>query len=255
MSAPFPAAIVSSILVSLLGLIGVITLFLDPPRLQRITYLLISLAVGALIGDAVLHLLPEIFRKDGTRGSYWILAGLFVSFFLEKFLRWKQDHGIIPHGQEGHVHVHAIKPVGRIILIADGLHNFIDGLLIGASYLASIPIGIATTFAVIFHELPHELGDFGVLVDSGWKPGRALLFNFLSACVAIFGVLAAFVFQSFVQDFTTIGLSITAGSFLYIAGSNLIPELQKESAPSKSFLQIITILAGIGFMALLLRAE
>src|SRR5262249_7208697 len=140
-----------------------------------------------------------------------------------------------------------IHPVGRIILISDGLHNLLDGVLIGASYLAGRSVGLATTFAVILHELPHEIGDFGVLLHSGYSRTRALLLNFFSACVAI-----AFAFQSAMKDFPAIALPVTAGTFLYIAGSNLTPELHKENDPLQSLLQFLALMAGVGFMLLLL---
>lgn len=236
-------------MVSLVSLVGLATIFLRGRRLHQITFVLISLATGALFGDAIFHLLPEIF-KDGSssrQSSFWVMAGIFSSFVFEKFLRWKQEHGIEQS--------HAIKPVGRIILVSDGLHNFMDGILIGASYLAGASVGLATTLAVILHELPHEIGDFAVLIDAGYAWERALLFNFLSACSAITGVLAAFGFHSGIHNFTGMALPLTAGSFLYIAGANLTPELQKENAPARSLIQCLAILAGSALMVLLLFIE
>jgi len=232
--------------VSSISLVGIVTFLLRGDQLKKTTFLLISLAVGALFGDAVIHLLPEIFRDQTHRisGALWILGGIFFSFLFEKFLRWKQEHGV--HADN------PIEPVGRIILMSDGLHNFVDGLLIGASYLINRKVGLATTFAVIFHEFPHEIGDFGVLIHAGYRWGRALLFNFLTGCLAILGVLAAFAFQSAVHNFASAALAATAGSFLYIAGSNLTPELHKENAPFRSLLQFSAMLVGAGFMLLLL---
>ncbi len=242
-------AFLSAFAVSLLSLAGLATLPFREESLKGIVFLLISLAAGALFGDAILHLFPEIFRntQHPVASSLWILAGIFSSFILEKFLRWRQEHGL---GHHDHIH-----PVGRIILVSDGLHNLLDGVLIGASYMAGRSVGLATTFAVIFHELPHEIGDFGVLLHSGYSRSRALLFNFLSACIAIAGVGIAFVFQSSMNDFPAIALPLTAGTFLYIAGSNLTPELHKENAPLKSLMQLAALLAGVGFMLLLLLVE
>ncbi len=239
----------SAFAVSLLSLAGLATLPFREESLKGIVFLLISLAAGALFGDAILHLFPEIFRKTShpVASSLWILAGIFSSFILEKFLRWRQEHGL---GHHDHIH-----PVGRIILISDGLHNLLDGVLIGASYLAGRSVGLATTFAVMFHELPHEIGDFGVLLHSGYSRSRALLFNFLSALIAMAGVGIAFGFQSAMNDFPTIALPVTAGTFLYIAGSNLTPELHKENAPLKSLMQLAALLVGVGFMLLLLLVE
>lgn len=243
-------AFLSALGVSLLSLLTLATIPLREENVKKVVFVLISLAAGALFADAIVHLLPEIFRTT-TRpvaSSLWVLGGIFASFVLEKFLRWRQEHGIHNHG--GHIH-----PVGRILLVSDGLHNLMDGVLIGASYQAGYSVGIATTLAVILHELPHEIGDYGVLLHSGYSRSKALLFNFLSACVAVVGVGLAFLFQSGMADFPSIALPITAGTFLYIAGSNLTPELHKESAPLKSLLQFLSLLAGVGLMLLLLLVD
>lgn len=242
-------ALGSAVVVSLVSLAGIFTLPFREDRLQRMTFVLISLATGALFGDAVIHLFPQIFRTalHPLRSSLWVLGGIFASFVFEKFLRWHHEHGM--------PHQHAIKPVGRIILVSDSLHNFIDGLLIGASYLAGVPVGMATTLAVILHELPHEIGDFGVLIHSGYSWDRALLFNFISACVSILGVLLAFAFQVQTPKFSGAAIALTAGSFLYIAGSDLTPELHKENAPLKSLIQILAMAAGVSLMLLLLLLD
>lgn len=247
MSQPFLLALGSGAVVSLMSVIGVAILIFRDDWLKRATFILISLATGALFGDAIIHLLPEIFQNSPHRlnDSLWVLGGILSSFVLEKFLRWKHEHGV-PH------HSH-IKPVGRLILVSDGLHNFIDGLLVGASYLTNQQVGLATAIAVVLHELPHEIGDFGILIDAGYPWRSALLFNFLTGCIAILGVLAAFAFQAGTHNFSAAMLPVTAGSFLYIAGSNLTPELQKESAPLKSLLQFISLSAGVGLMLCLLR--
>ena len=226
----------------MVSLVGIATLPFSEEGLKRITFVLISLAVGALFGDAILHILPEVFRHDthSFKSSLWVLAGMFASFVFEKFLRWKDHHEL--------EQTPGIKPAGRIILVSDGLHNLVDGILIGASYLANRDVGLATTLAVALHELPHEIGDFGVLIDSGYSKGKALLFNFFCACIAIVGVIVAFGFHSSSDNFPWIALPLTAGSFLYVAGSNLTPELQKENAPMKSLLQCIAMMAGVGLM-------
>jgi len=243
----------SAILVSLVSLAGLATIPIPEEQLGEITFLLISLATGALFGDAILHLLPDIFKDQAHHlgNSLWILAGIGVSFILEKFLRWKHEHGLEPENDHGH----KIKPVGRILLLSDSLHNFVDGLLVGATYIVGLKVGIATTLAVVLHELPHEIGDFGVLIDAGWPRAKALLFNFISACVALLGVIAAFAFQAGLSQFSAVALAFTAGSFLYIAGSNLTPELHKVKDPLKSLFQILAMSAGISLMALLLLVE
>ena len=246
----FLLALGSAGLVSTISLLGIATLPFSEDSLQRITFVLVSLAVGALFGDAILHILPDVFRHEphSVGSALWVLTGIFASFIFEKILRWKDHHEL------EHVHGH-IKPVGRIILVSDGLHNLIDGILIGASFQVNREVGIATTLAVALHELPHEMGDFGVLIDSGYSKGRALLFNFLCACIAMLGVVVAFGFQSSMDNFPWIALPLTGGSFLYIAGSNLTPELQKEYAPVKSLIQCGAMLAGVALMAGLLLIE
>jgi len=243
---PFLYALASATAVSLVSLVGIATIPFSDESIKSITFILVSLAAGALFGDAILHILPDVFRHDPhtVQSSLWVLAGILASFMFEKFLRWKDHHELEkPHG---------IKPVGRIILVSDGLHNLVDGILIGASFQVNRDVGIATTLAVALHELPHEIGDFGVLIDSGYTKTRALLFNFLCACIAIAGVLVAFVFQSGLENFPWIALPLTGGSFLYIAGSNLTPELQKEHVPEKSLLQCVAMMAGVGLMTWLL---
>jgi zinc and cadmium transporter len=238
----FSSALGSAAVVSAISLVGIATLPFSEESIKRITFILVSLATGALFGDAVLHIFPDVFRHDphSLASSLWILAGIMASFVFEKVLRWKDHHNL--EGSKG------IKPVGRIILFSDGLHNLVDGILIGATFQVNMDVGIATTLAVALHELPHEIGDFGVLIDSGYSKGRALLFNFLCACIAIAGVFVAFGFQSSLENFPWIALPITGGSFLYIAGSNLTPELQKEYAPVRSLIQCLTMMAGIGLM-------
>ncbi len=247
---PFWLAFGSALGVSLLSLAALATIPLRERSVKNVVFFLVSLAAGALFADAIVHLLPEIFRSSAhpVKSSLWVLVGIFSSFVLEKFLRWRQEHGL--HNHDDHIH-----PVGRILLVSDGLHNLMDGILIGASYQAGYSVGIATTLAVVLHELPHEIGDFGVLLHSGYSRSQALLFNFLSACIAMVGVGVAFAFQSAMADFPSIALPVTAGTFLYIAGSNLTPELHKENAPMKSLVQFISLLAGVGLMLLLLLVD
>jgi len=242
-------AFLSAGVVSLISLGGLIAMPLGDKGLRRITFILVSLATGALYGDALFHLLPAVFRHDSLplRGSLWVTAGILVSFLFEKVLRWKDHHSL--------EETPGIKPVGKIILFSDGLHNVVDGILIGASYLANRDVGIATTLAVALHELPHEMGDFGVLIDAGYSKSRALLFNFLCACLSLIGVAVAFGFHSAMDNFPWIALPFTAGSFLYIAGSNLTPELQKEYLPVRSLIQCEAMIAGIALMAWLAFSE
>jgi zinc and cadmium transporter len=149
---------------------------------------------------------------------------------------------------------HPIHPVGYMNLLADGVHNLIDGMIIGASYLVSLPVGIATTIAVIFHEIPHELGNFFILLYAGFTKTKALLFNFLTGLFAILGTLVALLVGSRWRISLRM-LPLAAGGFIYIAGSDLVPELNKEVELSKSFVQLVAITTGVGLMLLLALVE
>jgi len=242
-------AIGSVVLVSLISLVGVVTISLGENKLNKVVFVLVGLATGALFGDAFIHLLPEAFETSANKvvTAVYILAGIFVFFVLEKFLLWRHEH--VVHEEE------AVHHVGMMNLVADGLHNLIDGMLIGASYLVDIKIGLATTLAVVLHELPQEMGDFGILLHAGFSRTRALVFNFLSASLAIVGAVVALLIGSRAAAFSSFMLPITAGGFIYIAGSDLVPELHKESDPTKSLLQFLALSAGVGLMLLLLLLD
>jgi zinc and cadmium transporter len=212
---------------------------------------MVSFAVGGLFGDAFIHLLPESFEELGVnmQTSPLVLSGIFIFFILEKFIRWRHCH--IPTSKE---HMH---PVAALNLIGDGVHNMLDGMIVAASFVVSVPIGIATTLAVILHEIPQEIGDFGILIYSGMPVKKALFMNFLSGLTSVVGAIIALTLESRIKGFSTYLLPITAGGFLYIGGSDLIPELHKEDHVkiSTSALQLGFILLGIGLMALLVLVE
>ena len=242
----FLYAFVSVLLVSLVSLIGVTTLSLQTNKLKRVVLYLVSFAAGALLGDVFLHLLPELIEEAGfSLGlAFTALGGIGVSFMIEKFVHWRHCH--IPHSKE---HPH---PFAVMNLVGDGVHNFIDGIVVGASYLASVPVGIATTIAVFLHEIPQEIGDFGVLLHGGFSKGRALFLNFLLALTALLGVIVVFVLGSRVEGILPFAIAFAGGAFLYIAGSDLIPELHKESRFLQSFVQLLCLIAGVAVMSALL---
>ncbi|MEW6212856.1 MAG: ZIP family metal transporter [Acidobacteriota bacterium] len=246
MPAQWVYVILSVILVSMASLIGIATVPISEGRLRQLIFVLVSLAAGALFGDAFIHLLPESFQKgDDTKTSICILSGIITFFALEKLLRWRHEHA--PGS--------AIHPIGYMNLFADGVHNLIDGILIGASYLVSLPLGIATAAAVILHEIPQEIGDFGILLQAGLSKTKALFFNFLSASLAMLGAFIAMLVGMDVRDYVDLMIPFTAGCFIYIAGADLMPELQKEISPAKSLIQLAAILAGMGLMLLLTLFE
>lgn len=238
-------SLVSVTVISLISLIGVLALAFREEKIKKVSLFLVSFAVGGLFGDALIHLLPESFEKLGLNlgTSLLIILGILLFFVLEKFLKWQHCHEIdCPD--------HA-RSFASMSLIGDAVHNLIDGLLVAASFTVSLPVGLATTLAVIFHEIPQELGNFGILIHSGLSVRKALFFNFLTALTAILGAVMTLVIGSRIQGFSLILLPITAGGFLYVAGSDLLPELHRELKISTSLGQMILMLAGVGLMALL----
>jgi zinc and cadmium transporter len=240
--------LLSVLVVSLISLVGVLTLSLSDRALKASVFALVSLAVGALLGDAFLHLIPEAFESElGDMVPFAIIGGILIFFILEKVLHW--------HHHQGMEDMEVVHPVGKMILLSDGLHNFIDGLIIGASYFVSVEIGIATTVAVILHEIPQEIGDFGILIHAGYSKTRALWLNFASAVFAVLGAGTAFLLGASSEVFSLWLLPIAAGGFIYIAMADLIPELHKSKAVSHSLVQFSAIVLGIASMAALLVIE
>ncbi|MBI2618310.1 ZIP family metal transporter [Candidatus Kaiserbacteria bacterium] len=244
--------LISVLVVSLISLVGTFTISLNRDVLNRSVFFLVSLAVGALFGDAIIHLIPEAFEEfeSPTFAALFIIIGIFIFFVLEKFLHWRHSHGI-----NGHDDGHRITPLGPIVLFSDGVHNFLDGVIIAAAYMVSIEVGIATTIAIILHEIPQEIGDFGVLIHAGYTRAKALLVNFLSALAAVLGAGVALLIGDASQNITPALIALAAGSFLYIAGSDLVPELHKTSGIKKSLLQFIAIIIGFGLMFALVLLE
>jgi len=242
-------SLLSASVVSLVSLIGIMSLMLGVRRIDRVIPLLISLAVGSLFGDAFIHLLPEAFSESTNQvlTSLYIIVGILLFLVMESLLHWHHEH----HTQT----LNPIHPVGQVILVADGVHNLLDGLIIGASYLVSVPVGLATTLAVLLHEVPQELGDFGVLLHAGFTPRRALIVNFLSAILAVVGVVISLLLGGDGGRYTAVMVPITAGGFIYIAGADLIPELHKEHELRASLAQIAVVMIGIGLVFLPLLVE
>ncbi len=233
--------------ISAVSLIGIFALGVNQERLQRILFYLVSFSAGALLGDAFIHLLPEIMAgEEAVRSGSYVLAGIMLFFVLERVLRWHHAHG--PHKEEIHSMVY-------LTIIGDALHNFLDGVIIAASFLVSIPVGIATTSAVLFHEIPQEIGQYAILVHGGWSQKKALFYNFFSSLTAIVGALLVLIFAQSFNEAPALLLGIGAASFIYIALSDIIPELQKEPDMRRSFVQLMWMLAGIGVMAALLLFE
>lgn len=242
-------SILSVLIISLLSLAGILTLNIKTEKLKKFLIYFISFSAGALFADVFIHLLPETVEQYGfgIDISAYILCGIVASLILEKVIHWRHCHMPITK-----THVH---PLSIMSLIGDTIHNFIDGIIIGASYLVSIPTGIATTIAVIFHEIPQEMANFGVLVHGGFSKKKALLMNFLTSLSAFLGLTIALLIGTTSQNMTNFLIPFAAGNFIYIAGSDLIPELHKENTLKKSLMQIITFVLGVIVIGLLLFLE
>jgi len=243
--------IVSVLIVSAVSLIGLITFLIKTKNLDKILLYLVSFSVGALFGDVFIHLLPDVFKESNSiYAGLFILSGIIFSFIMEKFIHWRHCH--TPESKQHH------HRIAYMNLVGDGMHNFIDGLVIAGAYFISIPAGIATTIAVLFHEIPHEFGNFGVLVYSGFSRLKALFFNFLTALTALLGAVIGIILANI--GITTIFLvPFAAGNLIYIAGTDLIPELHKNSCDdfkiSESAIQLLVMILGIVIMASLILLE
>lgn len=229
--------IVATTVVSLISLIGVVFLSLKKNTLETIVFVILSFATGTLFAAAFFDLFPEAMEGLDSKTVFTVaLAGIMIFFILERLVHWHHEH---------HDHGSHEKPIAYLVLIGDGLHNFFDGIAIAASFLTSTELGITTTFAIIAHEIPQELSDFTLLTYAGFSAKKALLFNLLSALTALIGAISFFYLSNYVANLESYGLAFTAGAFLYIAGTDLLPELHKEEKTSKSLLQLIAIIAGI----------
>lgn len=234
MAVPILLTILAAVaLVSLVSFVGVLTLYLQK-KLDEILSYLVSFAAGGLLGAVFFDLLPEAVEKT-PNWAVGVLAGILVFFIIEMFLHWHHHH----HGhKKNHIH-----PVGYLNLIGDGAHNFIDGMIIAAAFLINVPLGLVTTLAVILHEIPQEFGDFGILIYSGFPKNTALGLNFATALTAVAGALVAFFLSSLVQNFELLLVPFAAGSFIYIATADLLPEIHKHGGKE--------LLESVGQVALL----
>ncbi|MFH0792121.1 MAG: ZIP family metal transporter [bacterium] len=246
---PVILTLLSVLVVSLISFVGVINLAFGSQRIKSTISFMVSFAVGGLFGDAFIHLLPEAYVRLGTglNTALYVIGGIFIFFILEKFMRWRHCHD-----NECEEHNH---PVAATVLVGDAFHNFFDGMLIAASYLISPEIGIATTTAVVLHEIPHEMGNFAVLIHSGYTVKKALIYNFISALTAFVGAIVSLVAGSGISNYSLILIPITAGGFIYIAGSDLLPELHHETRASHSLKQLLAIALGVLIMVLLALKE
>jgi zinc and cadmium transporter len=236
------AILASVTAVSFIAFIGVLFIGLKEDKLKRLTTILVGFASGTLLGGAFLHLLPESLTPENDQMTvlWYVIIGIVSFFALEKFLYWRHCH-------EKECPTHTFVYLN---LVGDGIHNFIDGMVIAATFMIGFELGFATTLAVIFHEVPQEIGDFGVLVYGGLNKKKALIYNFISAVTAILGALATY-FLAYLRSIEALLVPFAAGGFIYIAATDLMPELHKKSHAGESIVQLFVILLGIGLMAFL----
>ncbi len=234
-------ALVASIIVSAISLIGAVSLVMKEGFLDKVLLLLIGFSAGGLIGGAFLHLMPEALEQASDVNVFLsVIIGFVIFFVLERYLHWRHCH-------KGKCDVHVFTYLN---IIGDGIHNFTDGLVIGASFVVGLKFGILTTLVIIFHEIPQEIGDFGVLVYGGFSKIRALFYNFLSALTCIAGTFIGYMISSGVEKFSVYLLPVIAGGFIYIASCDLIPELHKQPGLKRATLSVIAFSAGVLFIFL-----
>ena len=243
-------SLISILIISLISLVGLFIFFTKKKTSETINLFLVSFAVGALLGDAFIHLLPQAFKSlNSTIVSFLIIGGMLLFFVLEKVLRWHHCHEINCH-ENNSKHLIVLNTVG------DTVHNSIDGMMIAASFMVDFKLGLITSLAVLLHEIPQEVGDFAILIHAGLSPFKAFIYNLLSATSAFVGAILVFLLGSRITSLSLYLLPITAGSFIYLAASDLIPELHRHDPPmSHSLIQLLFIVFGVALMSLLLFIE
>jgi zinc and cadmium transporter len=248
---------VAASIICLLSLSGAVFFFISPKKLAAIIPFLVSLAIGVLLGNAFIHLIPDAVSSIGSiqQVSLITLLGILLFFFIEKGMHWRHHHEIyISQKKDGSNHGE-IKPMGRLNLMGDFIHNFTDGALIAGSFAASPHLGVITTLAIAAHELPQEISDTGTLVYSGYSLKKAIKLNFLCSLSCLLGVASMILLDGFLSIRVEYILPVTAGGFIYIATSDMMPELQQRFSFKSHVGQGIGILAGLGIMILTVSLE
>jgi zinc and cadmium transporter len=285
MAGAFAYSLISVVIVSLIAVAAFLPFLLKKKVPNKILMVLLSVSVGTLLGTVFFHFLPEAYgviehehghghilehieNNEHTENhehaheehyhtglgsefvvGFGVFAGFLVFFMLEKLIHWHHNHNKInKECKAGHGHAYRLAPIN---LIGDGIHNFVDGLVIAGSYIVSIPVGVAATISVIFHEVPQEIADFGILLYAGLSKKKAVFFNFLSAATAIIGVLVSFLLHLRIEGFSAFLIPFSAGTFIYIAASNLVPELHQECRLKETVVHVLAIICGLAIMGLL----
>ncbi|MEM3127041.1 MAG: ZIP family metal transporter [Candidatus Woesearchaeota archaeon] len=231
--------LIATVVVSLISFVGAVVLFFHRKYSKTTIFYLVSFSTGALLAAAFLDLLPEAAEHGGENAFIFVLGSIIIFFLLEKYVYWYHCHYM------GVCKVHDVKAFKYINLVGDSLHNFIDGTIIAASFLVSTNLGIVSSIAIILHEIPQELGDFAILLHGGFTKAKALFFNFLSGLTAIIGASLVYFAEQATKLAEPVLLAIAAGSFIYLAVADLLPELHKETRFEKSSIQFALLLIGI----------
>ncbi|MCL7414243.1 MAG: ZIP family metal transporter [ANME-2 cluster archaeon] len=233
--------IAATLFVSLISLIGIVTFSFSDRSLKKVLLVLVGFSAGTLMGGSFLHLLPEALKISSSKTTFNILILGFILFFLLEKIVWRHCH-------KDNCEIHSFAYLN---LFGDAAHNLIDGFILAAAFLANIPLGIATTLAVAAHEIPQEIGDFGVLIYGGFGKKKALAMNLVTALTALLGGLIGYYMSSYIDGMMNFLLPFAAGGFLYIAAVDLLPELHKETDKWKTTFSFFSFIAGIGIMWLL----
>jgi zinc and cadmium transporter len=236
--------VVAGLAMSSLALVGTVTVLMPPARLERVLLPIVGLAAGSLLGGAFFHMLPESIDVLGNRLGVYValMAGFLVFFALEQFLHWHHCH---------HTKHTDHRPLGYLILLADGLHNLIGGLAVGGAFVVDIRVGVVAWLVAAAHEIPQELGDFGVLVQSGWQRRSALAWNFASALTFLLGAVLAYAVAGQVE--VAYLLPFAAGNFIYIAAADLLPEITSEETTRDKLETTAAIAVGLTILLLATR--
>ena len=230
----------ASLVGSVVALIGGVVLLYKEKWAKKISLFLISFAAGALLGAAFFDLLPEAMEETGKSEMFAaVLAGIMAIFLFEKVLKWHHCHD-----EECDA-----KAVSSAVIFGDAIHNFLDGIAIAAAFLVGVPVGVATTIAVFFHEVPQEIGDFGILLHNNYTKGKVFLYNFLGALTTPLGALIGYFLLAYISPWLGTILAFTAGTFIYISTSDLIPEVRHKEKGNE-FGHVFTIILGIAVVFL-----
>lgn len=244
--------LISVFVVSIVSLAGVLTLAFKEQVLNKFLMLLVSFAAGGLLANSFFDLLPEAIEKSGSLTfdiSLYVLSGILAFFILEKVILWRHCHHL-EQGEE--CQIHGPQSFAMTSIVGDATHNFLDGMIIGGTYAVNFSLGLTTTLAIVFHEIPQEVGDFGILVAGGYSKTRALFYNFLTALTAFAGAILAISISAKIISFTAFLVPFTAGGFIYIAASDLIPELHKQTVKfNRVVAEVFFFLLGVSIILFL----